>query len=574
MCNDFSLQKWQADAILSLIEIKNIKLSLVILNSSLSNNSTPLFHRFFYRMFKKFFFNPASVKTVDMQSILLKHPIARCKTIRKGRYSEYFTDEDIKTIKSYNLDFIIRFGFNIIRGKILNSARYGIWSYHHGDETFYRGGPPGFWEIYFNDDITGVVFQRLTDKLDAGIILKKGYFKTIKHSYSANVCNIFSSATEWIKQVCIDIQSSIPDIHQFSASSATNAKILTYPNNRQMLYFIYRLLINKIKFHYRELFLAEKWNIGISEQNPYSLLTAKHLNLKWLPKQNGRFYRADPFGIQDSEKLIILYENYDYKKKKGNISACSVDSTISIKNKVPLTDCQLTLTKPYHLAYPYIFRHENDYYCLPESSENNSIDLYKIKICKSSANNKLNETCNKSSNTFKTNTDNICFTYIKTLINNIDAVDPTLFFYNGLWWLFFTRKKYDSNTCLFGYFSESLDGEYIPHRNNPIKTDISSARPAGTPFNIDGKLYRPSQDCSIVYGGALKINMITKLNPEEFREITVNIIEPNKKSYFNNGIHTISLSGKYMIADGKRLFFSPYNFLHQLKRKFNKITNK
>ena len=31
-----------------------------------------------------------------------------------------------------------------LRGEI---ARHGVWSYHHGDNRFYRGGPPGFWEV-------------------------------------------------------------------------------------------------------------------------------------------------------------------------------------------------------------------------------------------------------------------------------------------------------------------------------------------------------------------------------------------------------------------------------------------
>jgi methionyl-tRNA formyltransferase len=45
------------------------------------------------------------------------------------------------------LGVLLRFGFNILSGEILTVARYGVWSYHHGDNDYYRGGPPHFWEL-------------------------------------------------------------------------------------------------------------------------------------------------------------------------------------------------------------------------------------------------------------------------------------------------------------------------------------------------------------------------------------------------------------------------------------------
>ncbi len=35
---------------------------------------------------------------------------------------------------------------------------------------------------------------------------------------------------------------------------------------------------------------------------------------------------------------------------------------------------------------------------------------------------------------------------------------------------------------------------------------------------LDGALYRPAQDCSVTYGGAVVINRIDRLTPEEFSE--------------------------------------------------------
>ena len=69
----------------------------------------------------------------------------------------------------------MRFGFNIIRGDILNSATYGVWSYHHGDNSVNRGSPPGFWEVFLDWKVSGVTLQLLSEDLDNGQILYKSF---------------------------------------------------------------------------------------------------------------------------------------------------------------------------------------------------------------------------------------------------------------------------------------------------------------------------------------------------------------------------------------------------------------
>ena len=64
-------------------------------------------------------------------------------------YSEY-SEKDIKSILDEKLDIMLRGNVaNIYRGKVLKLAKYGIISFHHGDSSWNRGGPPGFWEVVF-----------------------------------------------------------------------------------------------------------------------------------------------------------------------------------------------------------------------------------------------------------------------------------------------------------------------------------------------------------------------------------------------------------------------------------------
>src|SRR2546426_4219498 len=104
---------------------------------------------------------------VDLSEKLASLPTLSAEPIVK-RYVHRFTDEELSTIHGWDLDVLVRFGFNILRGAILNAARYGIWSYHHGDHQHYRGGPAHFWELYDRNPVSGVILQVLTEELDAG----------------------------------------------------------------------------------------------------------------------------------------------------------------------------------------------------------------------------------------------------------------------------------------------------------------------------------------------------------------------------------------------------------------------
>ena len=121
------------------------------------------------------------------------------------------------------------------------------------------------------------------------------------------------------------------------------------------------------------------------------------------------------------------------------------------------------------------------------------------------------------------------------------------------------------------YYAREIFGPYTAHQANPVKTDIRSSRPAGTPFYHNGYLYRPAQDCSVTYGGSIIINKINKLSPHEFDESVVKIIEPFKDTIYNKGIHTIAYAGDYTLVDGKRFTFIYDNYKFQLRRKINKL---
>ena len=74
--------------------------------------------RLFYRIYNDKMLTPAlkSYRRSSLPDALSGVEEIVVSPIRKGKYSEYFSESDIDLLKSKDLDFIIRFGFGIIRG--------------------------------------------------------------------------------------------------------------------------------------------------------------------------------------------------------------------------------------------------------------------------------------------------------------------------------------------------------------------------------------------------------------------------------------------------------------------------
>jgi len=532
MCRGTTFAAWQASCLQKLLDLDYVELELLIIDKD-DNSGIFTFkqirklnpRRVLWSVFQ-FFVNRRSwaLRMVDMSGKLAQIPSMSCKVASKGKFSQYFSEHDVREIRNYNLDFILRFGFDTVRGEILNSSRFGIWSFHHDDEQKYRGGPPGFWEIYKGDSVTGAILQRLTDRLDRGIILKKGFFKTIETSYTLNRDATYFGSVDWPAQVCIDIRNGVG--HYLEASpSQTMAPIFRHPSNLQMLVFSVRVVLNILKVLYDRLLFYDEWGIGVVDKPANEFLTpGARPEVQWLSPSTVTKYGADPFAIQKDNHLHLFFEEYDYRVSKGCISTTRLPQTSILKSKVAINE-------PFHMSYPYLLWYEGEIYCVPETYQAKQIRLYKAIDFPES------------------------WVLVKTLIEGMAAVDSTIFQYNGHWWLFATDGDSGANFILKIWYAQSLCGPWKPHANNPVKVDIRSARPAGTPFIHNGDLYRPSQDNSKIYGQRIVINRVVCLTPVEFKEEQVSVIESYKNSPYPDGIHTLSAADQVTIIDGMKRSF-------------------
>jgi hypothetical protein len=444
--------------------------------------------------------------------------------IRK-RFVHRFPKDAIELIREKNLDVIIRFGFNILRGEILATARHGIWSYHHGDGDFYRGGPSHFWEIVEENPLSGVMLQVLTEELDAGTVLYKGWFATQPGlSRARNSVQPYWGASTFVIQ-------KLRELHQFgweqlsrhavrAAPYLGRKPIYSAPTNTEMLCWLGPVLVRKALRRLVRRPKVEHWKLAM--RSGASLIAdstgASELNgFRWIESPPGRFY-ADPFMLEEDGRLWLFFEDFDYAANRGRISCAELVNDGAFE-PVPV------LERPYHLSYPCVFRANSSIYMIPESAENGTIELYR---------------CTRFPDRWM----------LESTLLELPAVDTTVWTEAGMFWLFVTLQEPRGHGMQLWLFSASaLTGKWTPHPANPISTDVRNSRGAGAIFRHNGKLLRPSQDCSGHYGRSFTLNEIVVLDGERYEERACVTVDPIWAPDLV-GTHTYSHIGQVEIIDG------------------------
>ena len=446
-----------------------------------------------------------------------------CRPAKKGKWSYYFSTEDQEAIRQRDLDFILKFTPFIIRGEVLKTARYGVWSFHHDDEEKYRGGPPAFWEIVKGDPVTGALLQRLTDRLDGGVVLKHCYVPTDGRSYRKNLQRIQECSAHMVRWVCLDLAAGQAE-YVDAPPSKTGAPIYHAPNDFQMLKFWWRLACNWVGYKLSNQRIDE-WNAGFVNAPQSAFLDPDFVpQFEWTRYREPNQMVADPFLMPAGNTHRILVEEFNWATEKGRISeirrsnGASGDFTLV----TPVID------EGIHMSYPYAFQHEGVTYAIPETGVTRNILLYR-----------LDEQTGR-------------WTRQATLLDNIDAVDATVFEKDGDWWLMHSGSEGLAQWSLYLWRAPSLLGPWQPHPANPVKTDVSSSRPGGNLFWHEGKLYRPAQDGRLSYGGALAINRVDDLTLQRFSETVVRRVMPDAGGPYPDGLHTLSGAGQVCVVDAKK----------------------
>ena len=558
MCRSHSLPAWQAQCLRQAMEIEGAELALAVIespNNSAASNPNEAKKTGFFFIWKSAQRRLASIlpalQPTSLECLIGSIPVIDCRAVNHSGQSSVFEDGDIKKIKALDLDFIIRFGPGRIEGDILGATRFGVWFFQLGEDGF-QGEPPGFWEIYRGCRLSCSSLRCFGAKGKSDAILKSGQFRTINASYSANLSQLLTESSRWLAQACRELLNGEGSYKQNPTATAGYSEG-GEPSNLVCLIFYLRLHRNKLVNFCNNLFIHRHWGLALSFSPVQDLwLHPNDARVAFLPRPSRDTFHSDPFGLEYENGLAILYERWSNVEGLGRISCFFLNkktldefrlassSETSRAVSAPRT-VSVNMKFPHHCSYPFVFSHEGQYYCIPETGEAARASLYQ---CVGSPGE---------------------WTHMTDIITDFAAVDSSVIHYAGRWWLFCTNKDDNPNSHLYLWYADELSGPWKAHLNNPVKMDICSARPAGTPFEHEGVLYRPAQDNSRNYGGSITIQRITELSPVSFSEESCGDLKCLSDVLKVDGMHTLSRVGDFTVLDYYKRAFLPSILVYRLK---------
>tara|TARA_R110002051_G_scaffold44460_1_gene90014 strand:+ start:1672 stop:3351 length:1680 start_codon:yes stop_codon:yes gene_type:complete len=514
LLNDYQVPFWVFKMIEMLSDSNYAEISLVIKSNPDKKNSSSLnkfwknrshiLYIFFLKM-ESFIFKSAKkyVSPINLKSIIsCPEVLIKPKT---SRLFDEIIQEDIDKIAQHDIDILIRLGFKILKGNILNCSRHGIWSYHHGDNKVNRGGPPGAWEVLNNNPVTGVTLQILNENLDGGKILLKSYSSTSPFSISKNRKSIYKKSIVYLPRKVAELYNRgevafFKDVNKLNNKpSFYNFKLYKTPKNIEFIIGLLSIYSKWLNKKVKNVFFNEQWIVLFKFDNSTKMSDTLY-NFKRITPPRDRIW-ADPFIWQKDGSFYLFLEEMINKENKGKISVMKL-------NKNGTYDLpKIIIEENYHLSYPFLLEENNELFMIPESGINKTINLYQ---------------CIEFPHKWE---------FVKFIMKDIQAVDSTVFYYNNKYWLFANVRQQPKTSIheeLFLFFTESLmDDNWISHPKNPIVTDIRCSRPAGNIFVKENRIYRPSQNCAERYGYSMSIQEILVLNENDYEEKNIDSILPN-----------------------------------------------
>ncbi len=411
--------------------------------------------------------------------------------------------------------------------ELLSAAKYGIWRYFYGSPACLSDRYANIHEYADRRDeiISGV--ERCMAGQDSPECIFSATTSTDMASINRGVERTLWKMADFIPQRLHELAlvgeadffrnvrgriqpAANPIRHYASASpglSMTLRILLRYPRN-----FLRKL--------YNALFRNEQWVLMTkTTANATDAGVQEHFH-KWIPPRD-RFW-ADPFVLEHAGEQYIFFEELVYARGIGHLACVRLNADGSHTEPVTI------LEKPYHLSYPFVFQHQGQYYLIPETAGNHTVEVYR---------------CEEFPHRW---------VFEKNLMEGVEAYDATLLEHEGRWWMFASMRQHQScspSEALYLFHADDpLSTEWQAHPQNPVVASAARARPAGRIFREAGNLYRPSQNCAGVYGRGLNVNLITQLDLQTYHEEMVSSYLPDGE-HDMNGMHTLGIGMGVSVTD-------------------------
>ncbi|HEU4603422.1 MAG TPA: hypothetical protein VFS24_15720, partial [Steroidobacteraceae bacterium] len=214
-----------------------------------------------------------------------------------------------------------------------------------------------------------------------------------------------------------------------------------------------------------------------------------------------------------------IFEDFIYAEQRGVIAAGKVENG-------RLVDVRTILERPYHLSYPYIFKHEGATWMIPETEHAGQIQLYRARRFPDDW-------------------------VLDSVLLDMAASDSSLFRFEGRWYMFVSPRIVAgavSTTLLFE--APTPQGPWKLHPAGAVSNDVRWARCGGSVIEDQGRLLRVSQDCSNGYGYSVSFNEF-KIGSATYEEKPISVLAPEPQKFGIFGVHTFNRVGDCEVIDGR-----------------------
>lgn len=406
-----------------------------------------------------------------------------------------YRQADLQAIETARLEVLIRFGSGCLQGAILELTKFGVLSIVHGDTRKNRAGPAGFWEAYRREPATGYAIRRDTEDPDGGRVLSRGSILT-RGSYLATQARLCRRAVHHLKRVLVDLarwdRLPVPE-ERVPYCGPVPAPPTLVDHARYFLSLSLRTLVSRLG---RRLSPGRlDWSVSVVRAD---WREAALWQGETIANPPGR-YLADPFVIRHQDEVFCFVEDFDISADLGCISAYRL-APEGYEALGPV------LVEPFHLSFPYVFRHDGRLLMIPETHQAREIRLYEAS--------------------------DFPFGWkLKTvLMADVDAADTMVFPAEGRWWMLTNIDPTghgEHASELYVFHADSLETTgWTSHPLNPVVNDPSHGRNGGI-LCEDGAVFRVAQRQGFeFYGAGSSIRRITALGPDRYAEELVSEIEP------------------------------------------------
>jgi hypothetical protein len=397
-------------------------------------------------------------------------------------------------------------------------AKHGVWRHFYGNPAGYRDDEVGVREYLGKHAVVVSGLERCLGSEEKPECI---FYTTT----STNPVSINRSMEHTLWKMADFVPSQVQRLLQRVDASAVSDIPLMQRDTRTLTLWVVLQVFGRysrnllVKF-YKAIFQSEQWILLLGGQQRAVEPLALD-NFRQLMPPRDRFW-ADPFVVEHADGQYLFFEEFLYERGVGHISCMKLNPDGSQGEAVKV------LERSYHLSYPFIFMYQGQYYMIPETADNRSIELFRCDVFPHH------------------------WVFEKTLMNDVEAYDATLCEHQGRWWLFASMRKHTrclTNELLYLFYADNpLSNDWRPHPQNPVVTQAENARPAGRIIEENGCLYRPAQNCAGTYGRGLNINLIRRIDTTGYQEEMLTAFAPEGEQGLA-GMHTLAISPTLCVSD-------------------------